>query len=216
MVARGKKKSTKTQGKSTQKKQNEDFDLEAMEQMLANDDDHSDDNNNNNSDDNPNDSLEEDFMDNEDDESIDQNDDMYDEENGSEEEQEGYDDEEDTEDTDESEVMFSNESSNDNIVQGEEKCSLDLRNLLAMNSHQVNHRLLYKKESSNNEDDKTTIFTKGMMKANEEYLLQKASEGCSQILAGLWSLDKEKSEAGPMAILPTYFQLVTPRELVSS
>ncbi len=97
-------------------------------------------------------------------------------------------------------------------LEGEEKCNLDLRNLSAFNSHQVNSRSLYKKKNKDHEE--VTISTRGMNLANEEYLLGKASEGCAQLLAGLWSLDTEKTDAGPRAILPR-FETVTPRSLVS-
>jgi len=44
-------------------------------------------------------------------------------------------------------------------------------------------------------------------------LLKKASEGCSQLLKGLWQLETEKTDAGPLAVLPSYFVNKTPREL---
>lgn len=203
MAAKGKK---KTKSKAAVKRiapkkeeeededEDEDFDLETMEKMLENDND---------TDENE-DSIDEDIMDDanndDDDESVDENDQ----------------DESETEvssDEEETEVPFQNEPTDD-AVEGEEKCSLDLRNLTAINSHQVNHRLLYT-EKSNEEDEAITICVNGMMKANDDYLMQKANEGCSQLLAGLWNLDTEKTDAGPMAVLPTYFEIITPRELVS-
>lgn len=104
------------------------------------------------------------------------------------------------------------------LEEGEERCSLDLRNLLATNPHQVNPRLLYQQQksvSTNKEEDSTTICINGAKIANDEYLLQKASDGCSQLLSGLWKLETEKSDAGPMAILPKFCDVVIPRELVS-
>lgn len=77
----------------------------------------------------------------------------------------------------------------------------------------MNHRALYKKSSVT--DESTEIFVDGMKIANEDHLLQKASEGCTQLLAGLWKLETERTDAGPRAILPSYYQTVTPRELVS-
>ena len=65
------------------------------------------------------------------------------------------------------------------------------------------------------DEELPTILVSGAKMANDEYLLQKASEGCSQLLSGLWKLETEKSDAGPMAILPKYCDIVTPRELVS-
>ena len=51
---------------------------------------------------------------------------------------------------------------------------------------------------------------------NEDQLLDTAREGCQQILKGLWSLDAEKTDAGPMGLLPQQFEIKTPRELVSN
>lgn len=234
MGAKGRKKSQKAKVKTVEKKiavqqyeedEDDNFDLETMEKMLGNDD-------NSEEESGDDDSAAQDFMDDdgeeeeegegEDDDDQEEN---YDEpeekveELDSDDDEKQYEDEDDEEDTDteETDIALPNDSS-DNIIEGDENCTLDLRNLLSINSHQVNHRLLYQqkaKDQSKDGDDVATICTTGMMKANEDYLLQKASEGCSQLLAGLWSLEKEKSEAGPMAVLPTYCQIVTPRELVS-
>ncbi len=230
MGDKGSKKSQKAKVQKVEKKidvqqyeedEDDNFDLEAMEKMLGKDD-------NSEEESGDNDSADQYFMDEEDQDEGEDDDDEeeenYDEpeeveeldSDGDEEQYEDGDDEEDVE-TEEIEIALPN-SSSDNIVEGDENCTLDLRNLLSINSHQVNHRLLYQqraKDQSKDGDDVATICTTGMMKANEDYLLQKASEGCSQLLAGLWNLDKEKSEAGPMAVLPTYCQIVTPRELVS-
>jgi len=103
----------------------------------------------------------------------------------------------------------------DVAIGGDEKCNIDLRNLIAFNTHQVNHNELFKKESKVDNEDTTTIIVNGMKIANEEHLLEKANEGCSQLLAGLWKLDTEKTDAGPLAILPSYFETKTPRALVS-
>lgn len=94
---------------------------------------------------------------------------------------------------------------------GYENCTLDLRNLLAINSHQVNYRALYQQGKS--DDGALTINTVGFQKANEDHLLEKATEGCSQLLKGLWELETEKTDAGPLAVLPSYFVNKTPREL---
>jgi len=99
----------------------------------------------------------------------------------------------------------------DDLMNGEENCTLDLRNLLAMNSHQVNYRALYQQKKS--DDGALTINSIGFQKANEDHLLEKATEGCSQLLKGLWELETEKTDAGPLAVLPSYFTIKTPREL---
>ena len=99
---------------------------------------------------------------------------------------------------------------------GEEICTFDVRNLVAINSHQINSSALYKKKLRGDDDIKTTIHTKGMSLANEKHLLQKASDGCTQLLSKLWKLDTERTDAGLLAALPSYFEIVTPRELVSA
>uniref|UniRef100_A0A7S3Q7S7 Ribosome biogenesis regulatory protein n=1 Tax=Chaetoceros debilis TaxID=122233 RepID=A0A7S3Q7S7_9STRA len=135
---------------------------------------------------------------------------------------ESSDDEEDVKNDDPNTVEMldvSAEKSNENDardsvsfgMEGEEKCNLDLKNLLSMNSHQVSFDALYMKKR-NKEDSNTTIATSGMLSANEDYLLKKASEGCSQLLIGLWSLETEKTDVGPMARLPRS-ETVLPREL---
>ena len=103
----------------------------------------------------------------------------------------------------------------DVAIGGDEKVNIDLRNLVAFNTHQVNHNELFKNQSMVDSEDPTTILVDGMKIANEEHLLEKACEGCSQLLVGLWKLDTEKTDVGPMAILPSYFETKTPRALVS-
>ena len=99
---------------------------------------------------------------------------------------------------------------------GEEMWTLDLRNLIAVNAHQIDHGELHRpsSESNNSMVDKKITIDANHAPVNEDYLLQKASEGCAQLLTGLWNLDTQKSDAGPMAILPSFFELPTPRSLV--
>jgi len=135
-------------------------------------------------------------------------------------EEESDDDDDDDDDDDVVEEEEAEESSEGEEMEvdirkgGDEKINIDLRNLLAFNSHQVNHQALYQKQSKNI-DDQTTICAEGAKIANEDHLLEKAAEGCAQLLTGLWKLETEKTDAGPMATLPSYFETVTPRELVS-
>lgn len=124
------------------------------------------------------------------------------------------------------------------IYTGDESCTLDLRNLTAINSHQVNTATLYKShsESSSKKKGKQGKKKSDLMAAaalgdklsatipptdtttiiNEDQLLETAREGCQQILKGLWSLETERTDAGPMGLLPQQFEIKTPRELVSS
>jgi hypothetical protein len=95
---------------------------------------------------------------------------------------------------------------------GSEKCTFDLRNLLAINSHQVDSSALYNAMSVDGEDCDIEIPGANI---NEEHLLDKARESCTQLVAALWELPTERSDAGPMAVLPKGVEIKTPRELVS-
>lgn len=99
-----------------------------------------------------------------------------------------------------------------------EQCTFDLRNLLALNAHQVDVSKLYsrKKESSQPVEPSIAIPPENLtVNVNEEYLLQGASDGCAQLVAALWNLPVERSDAGPMVQLPHYDSSNIPRALVS-
>ena len=106
------------------------------------------------------------------------------------------------------------------VVPGtEEPCTFDLRNLLAMRSYPMDSAQLYNKKGSINKSVATGMQTKHVILpqstvVNEEYLLQKAVEGCNQLITALWQLPVERSDAGPMVILPTYDESKVPRKLV--
>ena len=191
MAAKGKNKSKKIvqQPIEESSSEEEEVDLETMERML-NDEGSSEED------------ASEDEESDQDDESIEESDDESEEE-----------DEEVMEEEEDSAGVVEDDEDEEIPMGGEEKCNVDLKNLLAFNTHQVNHRTLYKKSSVT--DESTEIFVDGMKIANEDHLLQKASEGCTQLLAGLWKLETERTDAGPRAILPSYYETVTPRELVS-
>ena len=100
-----------------------------------------------------------------------------------------------------------------------EPCTFDLRNLLAINAHQVDIKSIYQKPANSKPDmDKTTISLTpafDFARVDEAYLLQKASDGCAQIVEALWQLPKEKSDAGAMVRLPMQDDSRVPRALVS-
>ncbi|GKY95144.1 hypothetical protein MPSEU_000478100 [Mayamaea pseudoterrestris] len=99
-------------------------------------------------------------------------------------------------------------------VKSTEPCTFDVRNLLAMNSHGVNEGKLYKSKSVKNDDRRFTIEAENFhMTVDEDYLLQKATDGCSQLLSVLWQLPVERSDAGPLGTLPKYDELPLPRSL---
>jgi hypothetical protein len=188
MAAKGRNKKKTKVIKNIEKSESsdEDVDLDAMERML-------------------NDSDSDSKSDEESDE------DSVAREKSSEEEDDGE-DQEDEDSVDQSEEEKEDE---DDALGDDEKCNIDLRNLLAFNTHQMNHKALYKKKGKS-EIEETTILVDGAKIANEDFLLEKASNCCTQLLAKLWKLETEKTDVGPMAILPSYFETVTPRELVSS
>ena len=101
-----------------------------------------------------------------------------------------------------------------------EQCTFDLRNLLAINSHQVNSSLLYKKRKAKDTGDELHLTIppssdRMEVVVNEDYLLEKATDGCTQLIAALWQLPMTKSDAGPMATLPPFDESRIPRALVS-
>jgi hypothetical protein len=99
-----------------------------------------------------------------------------------------------------------------------ESCTFDLRNLLAMNSHQINAEKLYNAKISSNRtevDNATIPWTGGKLFPNEDYLLEKAVDGCSQLVSAIWQLPVERSDAGPLVHLPGYDESRIPRTLVS-
>lgn len=150
----------------------------------------------------------------------------------------GNDSDEDDDSEGEDDDDASDDSEQKEIYTGDESCTLDLRNLTAINSHQVNTATLYKShsESSSKKKGKKGKKKNDVMAAaalgdklsatipptdtttiiNEDQLLETAREGCQQILKGLWSLETERTDAGPMGLLPQQFEIKTPRELVSS
>lgn len=98
-----------------------------------------------------------------------------------------------------------------------EFCTFDLRNLLAINPHQVSNQHLYNSSASKLTDEESSRITlQGTTKVNESYLLEKATDGCSQIIAALWQLPIERSDAGPLAQLPSVDESQIPRALVSN
>jgi regulator of ribosome biosynthesis len=93
---------------------------------------------------------------------------------------------------------------------GSEECSFDLKNLVAVNSHPLQESELFR--SKKKKDEKRTIDT-ASSSLNEDYLLEKATEGCAQLIEALWQLPTERSDAGPLMSLPTYDVLEIPRAL---
>ena len=120
------------------------------------------------------------------------------------------DDDEEDDDVDEQQQFEQPESASG------EPCTFDLRNLLAMNAHQINTKKLYSTKKTTQES--VTIPAMQVMATltvDEEHLLEKATDGCAQLVAALWQLPKERSDAGPMIQLPSFDESRIPRALVS-
>jgi hypothetical protein len=100
-----------------------------------------------------------------------------------------------------------------------EACTFDLRNLTAFNSHQNDVSRLYTSKSNinaaTNNNCRVTIARAGMLAIpNDDYLLEKATDGCSQIIDAIWQLPVEKKDMGSVAFLPSYDSIKIPRALV--
>mmetsp|Transcript_6834 Transcript_6834/g.20358 ORF Transcript_6834/g.20358 Transcript_6834/m.20358 type:complete len:448 (-) Transcript_6834:123-1466(-) len=140
----------------------------------------------------------------------------------------GDDDDDDDEDEDDSEFEGDSESEEEEdeddegedekdassppssaALPGEESCTFDLRNLTALNSHQVDSKSLYSKSASAT----SATIDVGASLPDEDQLLEKAREGCSQLLRRLWTLESERTDVGTMAKLPGNEELKVPRAL---
>ena len=96
-----------------------------------------------------------------------------------------------------------------------EQCTFDLCNLLAVNSHQVAVSKLYSKARKEDAEHITIPSTEALsVLVNEAHLLEKATDGCTQLIHALWQLPTDRSDAGPMVSLPSYSETKLPRQLV--
>jgi hypothetical protein len=107
------------------------------------------------------------------------------------------------------------------IPGADEPCSFDLRNLLAISSYPIDSAQLYSNSPTAAvalQPPKNLIIpstSPASMNVNEEYLLQKSIAACNQLISALWKLPMERSDAGPMALLPSHDDSNVPRSLVS-
>ena len=97
-----------------------------------------------------------------------------------------------------------------------EYCTFDLRNLIAVNSHQIASNSLYLSQKTRLEPRLTIPPDENQgCEVDEAFLLEKATEGCGQLLHVLWQLRTDRSDAGPTAALPAHDEIKIPRSLVS-
>ena len=97
---------------------------------------------------------------------------------------------------------------------GPEQCNFDLRNMTAMNSHQILPSSLYTKAPSQEERSICIPLEDGGLHVNEDFLLERASAGCTQLIAAIWQLPSEMSDVGLLATLPGYDEIPIPRAMV--
>lgn len=105
--------------------------------------------------------------------------------------------------------------------ESDEPCTFDLRNLLGVSSHPIDVASLYDSKQQqlpppppNNVCANAATIPASFYTVNEDYLLKKAEAGCNQIIAALWLLPIERSDAGPMVQLPSFDDSKIPRALV--
>ena len=108
---------------------------------------------------------------------------------------------------------------NNNAFQSE-SYTFDLRNMLAINTDQLEIAALYKGPKKNKTKDRELEIPLdpvhgASLEVNEDYLLSKATDGCTKLIQCLWDLPTEASDAGPLATLPTYDEVRLPRAMVS-
>jgi hypothetical protein len=103
-------------------------------------------------------------------------------------------------------------------VKNSEQCTFDLRNMIAVNSHQIKASSLYSsKKQSDAEQNITIPLDNGHgLDLDEDFLLDRASSSCTQLIHALWQLPSETSDAGPLVSLPGYDEIKIPRALVST
>src|SRR3569832_1993793 len=139
-----------------------------------------------------------------------------DEDSDEDESREGSDEEGESEEHDDERVETSASAKLPSTSSHGEPCIFDLRNLLATNSHQVDSTALYSaKGSKKTQLEKEITIPSESLLVSEQYLLEKATDGCQQLIASLWQLPVERSDAGPLVTLPAYEEMRIPRALVS-
>ena len=129
----------------------------------------------------------------------------------------GYvdDDEEQLDDDDASDGEGRNKPQTTTTLKGgPEQCNFDLRNMTAMNSHQILPSALYTKAPRKEELSICIPLEDGGLHVNEDFLLERSSAGCAQLIAAIWQLPTEMSDVGPLATLPGYDEIPIPRAMV--
>jgi hypothetical protein len=134
------------------------------------------------------------------------------------------DDDDDDEEVDEDaskpkSTLKNNNNNNNNIsvmneLSTSEPYTFDLRNMLAISTDQLAPSSLYKKNKVSDANVISIPLQPGGLTTNEDFLLQQATSGCTQLIQALWQLPTEQSDAGPLVTLPSYDEIRLPRALV--
>ncbi|CAJ1927879.1 unnamed protein product [Cylindrotheca closterium] len=99
------------------------------------------------------------------------------------------------------------------VNKNSDECIFDLRNMLAINSDQVALKSLYNKKSSDEKNISIPLDESHGLVIDEDFLLSKATHGCTQLVQALFQLPTERSDAGPLVQLPAYDEMKLPRAL---
>ena len=138
-------------------------------------------------------------------------------------EEDDDDDDDDSEDSDSEEKKLVAAASAAAGSMNSDQYTFDLRKLLAINSDQIPRSALYrnsdkqqeKKSASDGKSITIPLDESQGLTVNEDFLLSKATEGCTELIKALWQLPTEQSDAGPLVTLPGYDDIRLPRALVS-
>lgn len=129
-------------------------------------------------------------------------------------EDENESDDEDADDDDDDDADHANRPPFGSL--SSEQYTFDLRNMLAVNTDQLPSNSLYTDKSKTSDEKNISIpLDAGHgLNLDEEYLLTKATAGCSELIRALWQLPTEQGDAGPLVTLPSYDEIRLPRALV--
>lgn len=126
-------------------------------------------------------------------------------------------DEDDSDDVSDGEESMDDTDAPSSALQSE-AYTFDLRNMLAINTDQLAMGSFYDAKKTKIKAGKDIEIpldpVRGAsLEVNEEYLLSKATDGCTKLIRALWELPTEVSDAGPLVTLPTYDEIRIPRAL---
>ncbi|KAG7360602.1 ribosome biogenesis regulatory protein RRS1 [Nitzschia inconspicua] len=125
------------------------------------------------------------------------------------------DDDDDDDSSDDEEDISNKQTQNMTMTQPStsEPYTFDLRNMLAISTDQLATSSLYSNSKNSSQNIISIPLEHPSLAVNEDYLLQAATSGCTQLIRALWQLPTEQSDAGPLVTLPSYDEIRLPRAL---